>query len=252
MRTDCSDDEKVRQARHGRAECAGWDFTPRFENRCLDFIPVDLNANLYLYEQGFATIAAILGDGTADEWREKAAARRARLERCCWSATRGLYLDYDFVNDRQSQVASLATFQPLWAGMADVDRAARVRANLPLFECDFGLATCEPVETGTRSYQWAYPNGWAPLHLIAVEGLKHYGDEEDAARIARKYLAAVAGLFEKTGKLWEKYNVCDGSLNTASEYGTPEMLGWTAGVFAILDEYIKVVANPGALGEHHA
>ena len=232
--TDVSDDEKVLQARHAMAECtSGWDFTPRFENRCLDFIPVDLNANLYLYEQGFATIAEILGDGTADDWRKKAAARRERLERFCWNETRGLYLDYDFVNRRHSTVASLATFQPLWAGLADAARAARVRENLPLFERDFGLATCEPVETGSRSYQWGYPNGWAPLHLIAVEGLKKCGYDRDAARIAGKYLDVITSLFDQTGKLWEKFNVCDGSLNTASEYGTPEMLGWTAGVFNV-------------------
>lgn len=240
--TDVSDDEKVLQARHTLAECAGWDFTPRFENRCLDFIPVDLNANLYLYEQGFATIAEILGDGTADDWRKKAAARRERLERFCWNETRGLYLDYDFVNRRHSTVASLATFQPLWAGLADAARAARVRASLPLFERDFGLATCEPVETGSRSYQWGYPNGWAPLHLIAVEGLKKCGYDRDAARIAGKYLEAITGLFEQTGKLWEKYNVCDGTLQAASEYGNPEMLGWTAGVFVVFADWLDNLA----------
>jgi alpha,alpha-trehalase len=232
--TDCSDDDKMRHAQHALAECtSGWDFTPRFENRCLDFIPVDLNANLYLYELGFATIAEILGDGSADAWREKAAARRERLERFCWSEARGLYLDYDFVNRRHTTVASLATFQPLWAGMAAPDRAARVRENLPLFERDFGLATCEAVDTGSRSYQWGYPNGWAPLHLIAVEGLQRYGYDQDATRIADKYLAAVAGLFDKTGNLWEKYNVSDGSLQAVCEYDNPEMLGWTAGVFVV-------------------
>lgn len=32
---------------------SGWDFNPRFQTRCMDFCPVDLNANLYLYEKNF-------------------------------------------------------------------------------------------------------------------------------------------------------------------------------------------------------
>ena len=32
---------------------SGWDFNPRFQTRCMDFCPVDLNANLYLYEKEF-------------------------------------------------------------------------------------------------------------------------------------------------------------------------------------------------------
>lgn len=234
----CCDDDKVIQARHAMAECAGWDFTPRFENRCLDFIPLDLNANLYLYEEGFAKITDIIREGSPEEWKAKAARRRERLEHYCWSESRGLYLDFDFVNRRHSTVASLATFHPLWAGLADASHAGRVRANLPLFERAFGLATCEPVETGTRTYQWAYPNGWAPLHLIAVEGLKHYGHGSDASRVARKYLDAITDLFEQTGKLWEKYNVCDGTLHAACEYGNPEMLGWTAGVFNVFSDWL--------------
>ncbi len=34
---------------------SGWDFTPRFEGRCAECNPVDLNSNLYLYEIGRAS-----------------------------------------------------------------------------------------------------------------------------------------------------------------------------------------------------
>ena len=46
-------------------------------------------------------------------------------------------------------------------------------------------------------------------------------------------------LFEKTGKLWEKYNAESGELDFNSEYGTPEMLGWTAGVYVVCKNYIE-------------
>ena len=36
----------------------------------------------------------------------------------------------------------------------------------------------------------------------------------------------------------EKYNIFDGSANAIGEYGTPEMLGWTAGVYLALKNVI--------------
>ena len=46
-------------------------------------------------------------------------------------------------------------------------------------------------------------------------------------------------LFERTGYLWEKYNVINGSIEVASEYGTPDMLGWTAGVYLAFTNYLE-------------
>ena len=40
-------DARISQGRHWLAEAeSGWDFDPRFDRRCLDFNPLDLNANL--------------------------------------------------------------------------------------------------------------------------------------------------------------------------------------------------------------
>ena len=38
-------------------------------------------------------------------------------------------------------------------------------------------------------------------------------------------------VFAAHGKLFEKYNGLTGDIDAVSEYGTPEMLGWTAGVY---------------------
>ena len=55
--TRISIDKKRNAAYAGKcyfAECeSGWDFNPRFNGYCADFNPVDLNANLYLYEKLF-------------------------------------------------------------------------------------------------------------------------------------------------------------------------------------------------------
>ncbi|MGN0231848.1 MAG: trehalase family glycosidase, partial [Muribaculaceae bacterium] len=45
------DDAREKAGAHWLAEAeSGWDFNPRYDQRCMDFNPVDLNANLYVYE----------------------------------------------------------------------------------------------------------------------------------------------------------------------------------------------------------
>ena len=46
--------------------------------------------------------------------------------------------------------------------------------------------------------------------------------------------------FEKTGVIWEKYDGRDGSIAVTNEYETPEMLGWSAGVYRFFVEDMKL------------
>ena len=55
-----------------------------------------------------------------------------------------------------------------------------------------GLLTSTTV-TGN---QWDAPFGWAPLQMIAVDGLRRYGFHEDADRLALKFVALVAKEFD--------------------------------------------------------
>ena len=85
-----------------------------------------------------------------------------------WDAQDGLYYDYDFIHRRIRRYPFLTTFYPLWAGIADPDQAERVVQNLARFECSGGLQTSE-FQSGD---QWDAPFGWAPLHWIAIQGLR--------------------------------------------------------------------------------
>src|SRR5579864_2381693 len=56
---------------------SGWDMTPRFGRKCLDYLPVDLNALLYIYEMDFARAARELGDKReAANWETAARHRK--------------------------------------------------------------------------------------------------------------------------------------------------------------------------------
>jgi alpha,alpha-trehalase len=65
------------------------------------------------------------------------------------------------------------------------------------------------------------------------------GLDEEAKRIAKKYNNTVESNFVKTGRLWEKYDAVMGGIGESAEYETPEMMGWTAGVYVYFDEVLK-------------
>ena len=72
-----------------------------------------------------------------------------------------------------------------------------------------------------------------------MAGFDKYGYTDIAKRIAQKYVTLADKVFEKTGNLWEKYNVIDGNLDVSNEYGLPPMMGWSAGVYLASEEYLK-------------
>ena len=87
--------------------------------------------------------------------------------------------------------------------------------------------------------QWDAPFGWAPLHLIAVQGLRRYGFSEAADRIAMKFLLLVRDEYLKSGTIVEKYDVVRRNAEVSGRirfgYRSNEAgFGWTNGVFAAL------------------
>src|SRR2546421_11580403 len=102
---------------HDLAEAeSGWDYTSRFNRRCLNYLPVDLNALLYKYEADFAAAAKILSDKHEErKWNEAAGARRATMLDLMWDGR--FFYDYNYIKEQRGNVSSLAAYYPLWAGM---------------------------------------------------------------------------------------------------------------------------------------
>ncbi|MDX2111634.1 MAG: trehalase family glycosidase [Verrucomicrobiota bacterium] len=217
------------------------DFSNRFDSRCMDFIPVDLNSLLYEYELFLGECSAKLGWKEDALWAKRAALRIVRMTRYLWNEEQGLFLDYDFVNEKPGKVPALTGVQVMANGVATKEQAARIVANLPLFERAHGVAYTSEVP-GCRQYQWAFPNVWPPMVYMTVDGLRKYGYETDARRIASKYLETTRQLFAKTGQLWEKTDA-EVVQVAGGEYKAAPMIGWTAGVYIALKEYLETGAN---------
>ncbi|MBI1857145.1 alpha,alpha-trehalase [Candidatus Saccharibacteria bacterium] len=217
---------------------SGWDMNPRFGRQALHFLPVDLNTLLYKYEMDFSRAAEIFGDESKVlEWQEKAATRKSVMDKLMWNDLKGMYFDFDYTKEKRGTVNSLAAYYALWTGMADEQQAARLVKSLKRFEVRGGVATTDaPILSkfvpGNLPMQWAYPNGWAPLHFIVVEGLERYGYHQEARRIALKWLKTNLDWFNAHGVFLEKYNVASpGNPPARGVYPSLTGFGWTNAVF---------------------
>lgn len=218
---------------------SGFDPSNRFGPFNIDIIhynPVCLNSLLYLMEQQTAQILDELGKtGESGKWRTLAQQRADRINKLMWDEKDGLYYDYDFVNKRVRHYPFLTTFYPLWAGIASKEQAARIVKNLPLFERKGGLRT----STYASGNQWDSPFGWAPLQMIAVDGLRRYGYNSDAERISLEFLGTVKRSYQQQGFIVEKYDVVMGGSNVAQNihfgYSANQAgFGWTNAAYTHL------------------
>jgi len=213
---------------------SGFDISFRFEPygaATHHFAPVCLNSLLYKTERDLEQISRELGkpDDT-EKWQQRSQRRKELMNRYLWDTRRGLFFDFNFVTGTRSTYEYATTFYPLWAGLATPEQARMVAGNLRIFEQPGGLAT----SSENSGAQWDYPYGWAPLQLLAVEGLRRYDNNSDADRIASKFLSTVIENYRREGTIREKYNVVTRSAETPVTAGYEANVvgfGWTNGVF---------------------
>ena len=203
---------------------SGFDPSNRFGPFSVDIIhytPVCLNVLLYRMEDDAARIHTMAGNAAAaNEWRARAQRRKESIDRYLWDPDAGLYFDFNFETKRRRRYEFATTFYPLWAGIASQDQARRVVANLSKFEAPGGLLT----STQTTGNQWDAPYGWAPLQMIAVDGLRRYGYNAAADRLARKFVSLVVDDFGAHGTIVEKYDL----VRRSSDLGAGLRFGYTS------------------------
>ena len=89
-------------------------------------------------------------------------------------------------------------------------------------------------------YQWDYPIMWGEVSLIVYAALKNVGADKEAKRVKDKYMATIETNFEKTGKLWEKYDSRTGEISNV-EYASPAFMGWTAASYQLFAQGNDIV-----------
>ncbi len=227
---------------------SGWDMTSRFHDRCLDFLPVDLNSCLYKYEMDIAKAYTLLKKHSkAKKFKEQARKRRKNMTELMWNPKLHFFFDYNKHKKQHSQFYSVAGFYPLWAELATKEQAKLIRKHvLPLFEYDGGITNTQAEHLSPDTKQHDHPNGWPHQQWIVVKGLLNYGYKEDAERIARKWVDMNHSLFESTGTFWEKYDVVhrQPGVYNPDRYPTQSGFGWTNAIYLRLINEFKLDQEP--------
>lgn len=228
--------------RHLRASTeSGWEYSSRwldnFNNvssiHTTDIMPIDLNCLLYNLEMTISK-AKILEKKVEEavDWEKRASKRREALMRYCWSESKGMFFDFDTQKYRQTDVISAAMAYPLFFKMVTKREADRVVAAIQQHLLRGGGIVTTTNKTGQ---EWDAPYGFAPLQWITIRGLRNYGHEETANDIKKRWCDLNIKVFKTTGKMLEKYNVEDLTIESGGgDYPVHDGYGWTNGVLAKL------------------
>ncbi len=224
---------------------SGWDFSTRWfadgKNlttiQTTQFVPVDLNCLLYALERNLSKAYDLNGDNQkAQRFNTLAENRKKAINKYCWSAKWGWYVDYNLTTKRHAPALTIAGLSPFFLQVANANNIFIAAQNVRLKFLQPGGVTTTLVHSGE---QWDAPNGWAPLEWMAISGLDNYNQQDLAKTIAQRWVQLNVAVFKRTGKLMEKYNVYDLDLDAGGgEYPSQDGFGWTNGVLiALIKKY---------------
>jgi hypothetical protein len=162
------------------------------QSHTLEFSTVGLNALYALDVEMLSLMAKELGLASeARMWDARHEKIKTVINAKLWNEEAGLYLDRSW-DGRFSKRLSLENFYPLVAGLADEARAKRL-VEVLRDPARFGfqsplpsIARNDPAFDGKSPGRGAV---WAPMNYLIYLGLKRYGDDDDAAALAKKSLA---------------------------------------------------------------
>lgn len=217
---------------------SGWDFSSRWfkedgnfgSTHTTDIIPVDLNCLIVHLEQTLADAYHVVGNKLKSlEFESLARNRKEAIQRVCWNSTNNFYFDFDFKTGQQKSSWTLAGFFPMFFKVATTDQAAHLSKHLKSKFLKKGGLTTTLVNSGQ---QWDAPNGWAPLQWICFKALLNYDFQELASEVKHCWMASNEAVFNKTGKMTEKYDVWNEKADASGgEYPNQDGFGWTNGVY---------------------
>jgi len=232
---------------------SGWDFTTRFNARCMSIAPLDLNCLLYLSEKTLATSYKTLKEHKKSrEWQRQSKTRKALINKLFYNKHTGWYWDYDLAKREINFNHNAAQFMPYFVGLAkhnSGNKTALARLS-NTYIGKFGVHPCLPLSKDSSAIaanrvlwktQWDSPNAWPPLTYFAAQAIENYATGQGKLtnlmlnmkrnQLIVSFMESVEVQFAITQKFWEKYNIDYGTLQVVNEYPMPDFFGWTAGVY---------------------
>ncbi len=233
--------DSVTMCRHLKAGAeSGWDYSSRWgagstltELNTTSIVPIDLNCLMWHLEQILSDAYVVKGDAAkAYLLGQRAYNRRIAINDYFYNKEEGFFMDFDLDNKNLTGVLSLAGMFPLFF---DLQRETENQRIASVIEKKFLKPGGVVTTLSHTGQQWDAPNGWAPLQYITIVGLRNADAHKLANEIKKRWLAVNEKVYQRTGKMMEKYNVENISLESGGgEYPVQDGFGWTNGVYLAL------------------
>uniref|UniRef100_A0AC34G327 Trehalase n=1 Tax=Panagrolaimus sp. ES5 TaxID=591445 RepID=A0AC34G327_9BILA len=203
---------------------SGFDFTTRWfaDKKNMEtietsnIIPVDLNAFIYwnIYGLKFFYKNVFHDKDKMEKYSKLLKEHKKAFDAVFYNETFGIWFDYNLrtKNHNTEFYASLIT--PLFVGMTDVEdinvplRVFRFFNRSGAFNYDGGIPASMISDSG---HQWDFPNAWGNQNHMIVESFRKSRFpilQDFAFELAQKWVKSNYEVFNATGYMWEKYDIC--------------------------------------------
>uniref|UniRef100_A0A914ZQC1 Trehalase n=2 Tax=Parascaris univalens TaxID=6257 RepID=A0A914ZQC1_PARUN len=226
---------------------SGWDFSTRWlsDKKSLvkiettNIAPIDLNAfmcwNMDILGYLFRSVGNIAKSKKFRYLREDF---RYAMQYVFYNESEGAWFDYSIPKRSHNIEFYPSSAIPLFTGCYQPLNLAKSHAIVRFMNIsrafEFPGGVPSSLIVGSEQ-QWDFPNGWSPLNHMIIEGLRKSDSaqmQEEAFRLAQKWVQGNYAVFKKTGHMWEKYDV-NGTVpqpGAGGEYVVQDGYGWTNGV----------------------
>ncbi|HEY0899611.1 MAG TPA: trehalase family glycosidase, partial [Sphingobacteriaceae bacterium] len=181
-----------------------------------NFESLDLNCMLVMEAKSLEAMARKLGlQEEADRWKADHEKRAALINKTFWDEENGFYYNVDktthrftFKKENDLKRDEIIGFLPLWAGIADKDRAARLVKKLTdpeQFWRPFGVPSLSAKDPYYNAK--GYWNGpvWVEWDYLIMRGLLDYGYKTEAKVMVDRVAKGMTTILKKDHNLWEFY-----------------------------------------------
>jgi len=188
-----------------------WSITDGAENQ----EALDINCYLVMEDRSLAEMAHELGqDKEAEQFEASASLRAKEINDQLWHSEDGCYYGRDTLTGKWARVHDISTFFPIWAEIADKQRAECILKLLDdpkSFGTDYPIPTLAVHESQFGAQWHWHGSNWVEMTWLPLLGLKSQGRHDQAADLAYRNAKMVFDVLKTQSHFREYYNSIDGS-----------------------------------------
>uniref|UniRef100_A0A915ILF1 Trehalase n=1 Tax=Romanomermis culicivorax TaxID=13658 RepID=A0A915ILF1_ROMCU len=229
---------------------SGWDFSSRWLSdqhtirlhKTRLVAPVDLNSFICGNLKIMSNLFRFAGNAQKSEiYRKHHETCKNTMKEVFYDRDDGVWYDYQLDTKKNNKNFYPSNLSPLFTECYDFDETEKpvaMRKILHYLKNEKALEYIDGVPTSfiDSSQQWDWPNAWAPLVHMMVEGLYKTGDRLlsiVADRMTQHWIRHNYDIYKSTNFMFEKvneYNSATKSQGSGGEYEVQTGFGWTNGV----------------------